>query len=45
MSLAAPGALAHRLKRHTAFNTSLPTKSNIANPKWPPEDPKMADRV
>ena len=33
-SLAAPGALAHRLQRRTACNTSLPSKSNIADGVW-----------
>ena len=30
-SLAAPGALAHRLQRRTACNTSLPTLSKMAD--------------
>ena len=33
-SKAAPGTLAHRLQRHTAYNTSLPTYSKIANRIW-----------
>ena len=33
-SLAAKGALAHRLQRHS-----------LQNPKWPPGGPKMADGV
>ena len=33
-SLAAPGALAHRLQRRTACNTSPPAKSNMADGVW-----------
>ena len=45
-SLAAPGALAHRLQRCTACNAALPaTPHCLQNPKWPPVGPKMADGV
>ena len=33
-SIAAPGALARRLQRRTACNTSLPTESKIADVVW-----------
>merc|ERR1712212_1110690 len=33
-SLAAPGALAHRLQRRTACNTSPPTLSKMADGVW-----------
>ena len=45
-SLAAKGALAHRLQRLTACNAAPPaTPHRLQNPKWPPVGPKMADRV
>jgi len=46
-SLAAPGALAHRLQRRTArkANEANFFYENLKNPKWPPGGPKMADRV
>ena len=46
-SLAAKGALAHRLQRRTACNNSPPDSfyENLIYSKWPPGGPKMADRV
>ena len=45
-SLAAPGALAHRLQRRTACNAAPPAAQHrLKNPKWPPVGPKMADGV
>ena len=45
-SLAAPGALTHRLQRRTACNAAPPaTLHCLQNPKWPPGGHKMADGV
>ena len=45
-SLAAQGALAHRLQRRNICNVAPPaTLHRLQNPKWPPGGPKMADGV